>query len=162
LVWKELIELRRDPRLFAIVVLAPIVQLVLLGYAATTDVRNVPLVVADADASSHSRELVRRFEASRSFSVVAVVRAPDAAAPYLEDGRAWLILAIPSGFGRALAGGRPETLQLVADGSDANSAGVSLGQANTLLAEYAQDLARARPSGAGLPGAPDRRPPGTI
>ena len=48
LVWKELIELRQDPRLFGIVVLAPILQLFLLGYAATTDVRNVPVVVADA------------------------------------------------------------------------------------------------------------------
>jgi ABC-2 type transport system permease protein len=157
LVWKELIELRRDPRLFAIVVLAPIVQLVLLGYAATTDVRNVPLVVADADASSHSRELVRRFEASRSFTVVGVVRAAEEAAAYLEDGRAWVVLAVPPGFGRSLTSGRPETLQLVADGSDANSAGLSLGHANSLLAEYAQDLARARPAGAGwLPG-PARR-----
>ena len=66
LVWKELIELRRDPRLFAIVIVAPIVQLFALGYAATTDVRDVPLVVADADRSIQSRDLMRRFDASRS------------------------------------------------------------------------------------------------
>ena len=52
LIWKELIELRQDPRLFGIVVLAPILQLFMLGYAATTDVRNVPVVVADGDRSS--------------------------------------------------------------------------------------------------------------
>ena len=49
LIWKELLELRRDPRLFGIVFMAPILQLMILGYAATTDVRNVPVVVADAD-----------------------------------------------------------------------------------------------------------------
>ena len=69
LVWKELIELRQDPRLFGIVVLAPILQLFLLGYAATTDVRDVPVVVADADRSSESRALIARFDASPSFTV---------------------------------------------------------------------------------------------
>ena len=51
LIWKELIELRQDPRLFGIVIVAPIIQLFMLGYAATTDVRDVPIVVADADRS---------------------------------------------------------------------------------------------------------------
>ena len=49
LVWKELIELKGDRRLLAIVVVAPLLQLFMLGYAATTDVRDVPVVVADAD-----------------------------------------------------------------------------------------------------------------
>ena len=57
LMWKELIELQQDPRLFAIVVLAPILQLFMLAYAATTDIRNVPIVVADADRTAASREL---------------------------------------------------------------------------------------------------------
>ena len=61
LVWKELIELGQDPRLFGVVVIAPILQLVMLGYAATTDVRNVPVVVADGDRSAASRDLIERF-----------------------------------------------------------------------------------------------------
>lgn len=144
LVWKELIELRRDPRLFAIVVMAPIIQLFLLGYAATTDVRNVPLVVADLDRSSASRELVRRFEASASFEIVDVRGSAAEAGAFLEDGRAWMVLAIPQGFGAAVTGGRTETIQLVADGSDANSAGVSLAYASNLLAGYVQELGEAR------------------
>ena len=67
LVWKELIELRQDPRLFGIVILAPLIQLFMLAYAATTDVRNVPVVIADADRSRASRELVSRFEGSPIF-----------------------------------------------------------------------------------------------
>jgi len=49
LFWKELLELRQDPRMLPIVFVAPVLQLIVLGYAATTDVRNVPVVVADAD-----------------------------------------------------------------------------------------------------------------
>ena len=71
---KELIELRQDPRLFGIVILAPILQLTILGYAATTDVKDVPMVVVDADRSVASRELLSRFEASDNFSIVGVGR----------------------------------------------------------------------------------------
>jgi ABC-2 type transport system permease protein len=141
LVWKELIELRQDPRLFGIVILAPILQLFLLGYAATTDVRNVPLVVADADRSSGSRELIDRFDASPSFTVVGIVTGVDEVDAYLERQIAWIALEIPPGYGAAIGAGRPQTVQLLADGSDANSAGVSLGYASNLIATYAQELA---------------------
>ena len=55
MIWKELIELKEDPRLFGLVIVAPILQLFMLGYAATTDVRDVPVVVADADRSAASQ-----------------------------------------------------------------------------------------------------------
>ena len=88
LIWKELIELRRDPRLFSIVIIAPILQLFMLAYAATTDVRNVPIVVADADRSSASRELISRFSASPSFRLTAVVSSTSDVDRYLEHGDA--------------------------------------------------------------------------
>ena len=56
--WKELLELRQDPRLFGVIFIAPVVQLAVLGYAATTDVRNVPIVVVDADRSADSQDLI--------------------------------------------------------------------------------------------------------
>ena len=63
LVLKEFLELRQNPRLFGLVIVAPILQLTLLGYAATTDVKEVPVVVADGDRSPASRNLIARFEA---------------------------------------------------------------------------------------------------
>src|SRR5437016_4984493 len=117
LVWKELIELKEDPRLFVIVVAAPIIQLLMLGYAATTDVRNVPLVIADADRSTVSRDIVARFSASPNFSIVDIVSAPDEIDPFLESGRAWMAIAIPPEFGARLARAEPQALQVVADGS---------------------------------------------
>src|SRR5262245_60979054 len=145
LVWKELIELGQDPRLFSIVIMAPLIQLVVLGYAATTDVRNVPIVVADADRSSASRELIDRFDASPSFTVVGIVSGANEVDSYLERGIAWLALEIPPDYGAAIGAGWPQTVQLLADGSDANSAGVSLGYAGSLIAAYAQELAERTP-----------------
>ena len=150
LIWKEVIELRRDPRLVAIVILAPILQLFLLAYAATTDIRDVPVLVADADRSSASRELIARFAASPSFTIAGVVSSPEEVEVYVDKGLAWIAVAIPPGYGSALGAGRPQTLQIVADGSDANSAGVSMSYAASLISQYGRELAaRAAPGAAG-------------
>ena len=140
LVWKEFLELRLEPRLFGIVVVAPIVQLTMLGYAATTDVRNVPVVVADGDRSARSRELISRFEGSANFGVIGIVTTVDEIEPYLERGRAWLALSIPAGYGEAVERGRPVAVQVVADGTDSNSTTVALGYATNLIGAYAQEL----------------------
>ena len=140
LIRKEFLEIRMNPRLIGIVVIAPILQLTLLGYAATTDVRDVPVVVADGDRSSASRELVHRFEASRNFTVIGTVTTVADIDPFLESGRAWLALSIPSGYGADLSGGRPVSLQLVADGTDSNSTTAALGYATALIGGYAREL----------------------
>jgi ABC-2 type transport system permease protein len=142
---KEFLELRQDPRLFGIVIIAPIVQLTMLGYAATTDVRNVPLVVVDQDTTSESRELVSRFDASPSFEVIDGLSSTDDVDEYLNTGKAWMALAIPSGYGERIRAGQPTTVQVVADGTDANSTNVALGYAGTLVSAYARELAA--PSG---------------
>ena len=144
LVWKEFLELRKDPKLFGVVIVAPILQLTLLGYAATTDVRDVPLVVADGDRSRSSRELIARFDGSSNFTVLDVVSTVNEVEPYLERGRAWLALSIPAGYGAQLANGIPVTLQVIADGSDSNSTTVALGYATSLIGGYAQELVEGR------------------
>jgi ABC-2 type transport system permease protein len=140
LVWKEFLELRQNPRLFGIVIVAPIIQLTLLGYAATTDVKDVPVVVADGDRSPESRRLIERFDASVNFTVIDTVSTVADIDRYLEQGRAWIALAIPPGYGRHVEDGVPVALQVVADGTDSNSTTVALGYSTTLIGEYAQDL----------------------
>jgi ABC-2 type transport system permease protein len=154
LIWKELIELRRDPRLFSIVIIAPILQLFVLAYAATTDIRNVPVVVADMDRSAASRELIERFQSSPSFALVAVTTGTNDVDRYLEHGDAWLAITIPAGYEEAIGSRRSGSVQIIADGSDANSAGVSLGYATNLIAGYGQELSARRmpqPSAAAVP-----------
>lgn len=138
---KEFLELKQDPRLFGIVIIAPIVQLGLLGYAATTDVKNVPLVVVDQDRSSQSRELISRFDASPSFDVIDSLSSLDEVDAYLNTGKAWMALDVPTGYGDEIRAGRPTVVQVVADGTDANSTNVALGYASTLVAAYARELA---------------------
>ena len=155
LIWKELIELKEDRRLLAIVIVAPVAQLFMLAYAATTDVRDVPVVVADADRSAASRDLIARFEASPNFTIVGVVSSTREVDGYLEGGRAWMALGIPASYGESIGRGRPQTVQLIADGSDANSTNVAMGYASTLIAARAQELMAARlPPGAPPPGGP--------
>ncbi len=147
LVWKEFLELRKDPKLFGVVIVAPIVQLTMLGYAATTDVRDVPVVVVDGDRSPSSRDLIARFEGSRNFSIVDVVSTTREVEPFLEHGDAWLALSIPVGYGADVARGTPVRLQLIADGSDSNSTTVALGYATNVIGGYAQELIQARAGG---------------
>jgi ABC-2 type transport system permease protein len=148
--WKEIIELRQDPRIFGIIFIAPVVQLTVLGYAATTDVRNVPVVIVDADRSTASQELVSRFTGSGLFEIVAVVPSLHGVDRYLERGEAWMALSIPARYGETLAAGGSVSLQVLADGTDASSTNIALGYAANLVAGYAEDLVARRVQQAGV------------
>ncbi len=139
LMWKEFLELRQDPRLAGIILVAPIIQLTMLGYAATTDVHDVPIVVVDGDRTSHSRQLVERFAASPYFKVVDELFSPNEVDAALASGRAWLGVIVPIGFGDALDGQGPassRSVQVLADGTDSNSSGVALAYASGLVSEF--------------------------
>jgi ABC-2 type transport system permease protein len=148
---KEFLELRQDPRLFGLVIIAPILQLVMLGYAATTDIRNVPMVVVDQDRTSESRELISRFSSSSSFIVVDALTTQAGIDDYLDDGRAWLALVIPSDYAERIRSGRGVAVQVVADGTDANSTNVALGYAGRLVTGYARELVAAQGRGPAEP-----------
>ncbi|OFW12294.1 MAG: hypothetical protein A3H29_12715 [Acidobacteria bacterium RIFCSPLOWO2_02_FULL_67_21] len=151
LMHKEFLELRQDPRLFGIVIIAPLLQLTMLGYAATTDVRDVPVVVVDEDRSSRSRDLIARFEASENFVVIDSVASTAQVQTYLDRGIAWMALSIPAGYAERVRAGRGATVQVIADGSDANSTNVALGYAGALVARYARELAAAAGTGPAEP-----------
>ncbi|MGH9163322.1 MAG: ABC transporter permease [Vicinamibacteraceae bacterium] len=146
LMWKEVIELMRDERTRSLVLIAPVLQLTLLGYAATTDVHNIPLAVVDQDRTAASRELVQRFDGSAYFTVKQWLPSSDLIDPLLERGDAWIAITIPPHYGADIARGVPVTVQAAADGSDANSSTLSLGYASALVTEYARELARASPT----------------
>ncbi len=153
LIAKEFIELRRTPQLLRLVLIAPILQLTLLGYAATTDVTNVPVVVVDQDRSTTSRRLVERFASSRYFDVVREELDPRNLDAHLAQGRAWLAIVIPPNFGADLVrpgpDGRPagSKVQVIADGTDANSSGVALAYVQGLVGEFNVALAAAHGAG---------------
>jgi ABC-2 type transport system permease protein len=149
LMWKELLELRQDPRLFGVIFIAPIVQLTMLGYAATTDGKNVPVVVVDQDHTPQSRELISRFEASPYFTIAGTTGSVQEVDAWFERNRAWMGLVIPGDYHERVGSGRTATVQVIADGTDSNSTNVAMGYAANLVASYNEELAGKRLVSAG-------------
>jgi ABC-2 type transport system permease protein len=141
---KEFLQLRQDRKMIPALIVGPLVQLVALGYAANLDVTHVPLLLVDSDHSVSSRALVERFEASGYFEIKGSEPTAEQAEPWLVEGRAQVVLVIPEGYGHDVESGRPPSLQVLADGTDANSAVVGLGYASRLIAEMGVSLQRTR------------------
>jgi drug efflux transport system permease protein len=148
---KELLQLRQDRRMLPVLFVAPVIQIVVFGFAVNTDVTNVPLVLVDRDRSSESRELVRRFTGSGYFELVGSEEEIDGIDPWLVSGRAQLALVVGEGYGkRSEAGGTPR-VQVIADGTDSTSSTLALGYATAIVrGEEARVLLRrlAREGGA--------------
>jgi ABC-2 type transport system permease protein len=123
---KELIQIRRDPKLFAMLVAAPAIQVLILGFAATTDVTDVRVAVRDEDRSVRSREYVRTLGASGYLATMPHQGGEPEDAALLVSGRAGLVVAIPRGFGAKLEAGERVAVQAMVDGSDSLSAGQGL------------------------------------
>ena len=135
---KEFIQLLRDPKMRPIILVMPIVQLVIFGYAANTDVRDVSLAVVDLDHTPRSRELVDRFVGSTYFHVVSRTDDEREITRLLDSSDAQVVLRINSGFGGAVDAGRSAPVQLLLDGTDSNSARIILTYAARIAADYSQ------------------------
>ncbi|MCR4439196.1 MAG: ABC transporter permease [bacterium] len=133
---KEFLQVFRDRAMVFLIFMAPIVQLVVLGYVVSSEVRHLATVVCDGDRSLHSRELVARLQSSKYFDVLLVEKDIKRLGDYFERGRAAVALVIPTGFSRDVVAGRTPALQVVLDGQDANSSNVALGYASGLMQDY--------------------------
>jgi ABC-2 type transport system permease protein len=140
---KELQQLRRDKKVIPAMIIGPIIQLLALGYAANLDVLNVPLLLVDQDRTAASRDLVDRFLASGYFELVGTEDSPEGIDPWLLDSRAQLALVIGPDYGNKLATGRRPEVQVIADGTDSNSAGLGLGYASRILASVGMEIRQA-------------------
>ena len=140
IVRKEFIQIRRDPKLIPILFVVPLLQLLLLGYAANLDVKNIPTLVCDQDGSAASRELISRFLNSGYFRRAATVAAPREIDLYLEKGDAAVALIVPRGFANDLAAGRPATVGVLVDGSESQSATIGASMATMIVSTHAQGL----------------------
>jgi ABC-2 type transport system permease protein len=140
ILWKEFVQLRRDPRLFPVIFISPVLQLLLLGYAANLDVKYIPSVICDMDRSAASRDFLDGFLNSGYFSVRARVERMDEIDPYLDDGDAAMAFVIPRGFGDDLAARREASVMLIADGSESQSATIGVNYGTMIAARYSQKV----------------------
>jgi ABC-2 type transport system permease protein len=151
---KEFRQVFRDPRMRAILFVAPILQLFVFSYAANTDVHHLATVVLDRDQSAMSRELESRFFGSTYFDRVADVETDAEAEAALDHGRARVLLVLPAGFEADADAGKAPAVMLAADGTNANVAALAIGYASRITAEYARERGTALQARLG------RSPPG--
>jgi ABC-2 type transport system permease protein len=138
--WKEFIQIRRDWRTLAVVVVLPVLMLVLYGYAINFDLRHVALGVQDDDRTAASRRLVDAFRRGESFEVAAWPASPSETTRSLDVGAVRAVLVIPRGYAEELAAGRTATVQLLVDGADSTSATTTIGYAGAIVREHSGEV----------------------
>ena len=152
---KEFLQLFRDPRTLALAVVIPIVQLFLLGYAATSDVRNISLAVWDQSKTPESRQLLDAFRAADYFTIDYMVNSSDEYQKLIESGDARVALVIPADYDIRLSEGNAKVL-IVLDGSDASIGSTALSTARLVGQSYGTKILsqQAALSGRGAPTPP--------
>jgi len=138
---KEFLQVIRDRRSLALAILIPAMMLVLFGYALTLDVNHVPLVVYDQSGTAASRDFVAAFTGSRYFAMAGGVQSYRDLERAIDRGQALAALVIDADFERNLKAGKSVPVQIIIDGSDANTATIALGYAQIVALTYSQKLA---------------------
>jgi ABC-2 type transport system permease protein len=138
MVVKELRQVFRDPRMGRVVLVAPLIQLGIFGYAVSTDVINTPTFLVDHDRSPLSRELASALTASGHFRITGGSDRPSDLVRALERGDAVLGLTIPASFSRDLRSGAGARLQILLDGTNSNTASIAQSYAERILADFAR------------------------
>ena len=146
---KEFIQVLRNPKMRAIVLVMPLIQSMIFGYAVTTDVKQVNTAIFDQAETPESRELIDRFIHSGYFAVNAVIQSEWEADDAINSGKSVVVIRIPADFSSKLATGQTATVQLIVDGIDSNTAGVVMNYAGNIVQHEALALMKQR---AGFPG----------
>src|SRR5215210_7341720 len=129
---KEFIHIIRDPRTLIVMFVMPLMQLILLGYAATSDVRNIPLAVLDQSRTPQSRHLIDSFVQSGQFSMARMAGSEHDLAQLVDAGTVRAGLIIPPTYAADLVGGRGAQAAFVLDGSDPSVASSALSSARLI------------------------------
>ena len=141
MVVKEFRQMRRDPKLLRIIFIAPLLQLIVFGYAVSTDVRGTKTFVVDHDRTRDSRALVEAFTSSGYFRLAGRSARPQDLVSALDHGRATIGLQIPPGYSRSLHGGAEAPVQILLDGTNSNTATVVRGYAERIVEQQASRAA---------------------
>ena len=133
---KEVFQVLRDSRSLLTVLLMPLMLMSTLGYGVNLDTKHIRVFAYDREGSQASQDLLKRFQSSDYFDLVATVTDYRALGAALDDGRCQLAIVIPYDFSARLHDGRPVYIQALVDGSDNNTAELAIGYAQGVLASY--------------------------
>jgi ABC-2 type transport system permease protein len=144
LIRKEFIQIRRDRRTLVLVLIIPIMQLFLLGYAATNDVRNVPLAVYDQDRGTAARALLDAYRAADYFTISYEAGSEAELRDLLDRGKARAGMIIPYGYSDDIQGGKTARVVFVLDGSDPTVASTALSAAQLIGQAHSTQILESR------------------
>jgi ABC-2 type transport system permease protein len=141
---KEFQELFRDVKMRGIVLIAPIVQILIFGYAATYDIREIPTAVLDRDNSTLSRRFVNHLESSGYFKIQYRLQSPAQIDTLMANGSVWCVVDIPIDFSKQIADGKQTGLGVFIDAVNSNSATITAGYLSGVIARLNDELIRDR------------------
>jgi len=150
LVTKEFITLLKEGKSRAVLIVPPLLQLLIFGYAATYDLKQVPYALYNEDPGPGGRRLVAMLRGSSSFSEAATASSIDEVAPLVDARKVLLVIHLDARFSRDLLAGRPARLQVIVDGRNSNTALVAVGYLRSLVGRFNREWADER----GLPAPP--------
>lgn len=137
---KEFRQIFRDPRMKTTIFIAPVIQVLVFGYAATTDVNHIPTAIYDLDNTPESRELIRAFTYSKYFTVKYYVYDDNKQKELIDKSLVNVVIRTNRGFAKDLKAGLPAQLQLIIDGTDSNTAAVILSYATRITERHSYKL----------------------
>ncbi len=140
IVIKEFRQTLRDPRTRFVLIIPPILQTVIFGFAVNLDVTTVRLGVMDLDRTNESRQLIDRFAAPASFNLVAGATNESEAQDLLDRGQVQALVRVPAGFGADVARGRQTEIQILVDGANSNTAAIVASYASAVVAASNREL----------------------
>jgi len=141
---KEFIQALRDPRLRFFLILPPIIQLMMYGYAINFDIQHIRTAVYDEARTPQSRDLINRFASNEFFDLYYYVGQQEQVRDLLDRSQATFALRLPWDFAKNLKAGKTAAVQLLIDGTDSNAALIVARYANTILNDYSLGLLQAR------------------
>jgi len=138
---KEFLQIKRDPRSLGIALLAPVVLLILYGYAVTFDIKNINISAVDYDNTAYSRQYVSKFEASGYFTLYEPAHNDmKKSVEALRINKVRAILSVPKGFSSDLKSNKKTSVQLICDGSEPNTSTVAIGYVSAITMIYSRGI----------------------
>ena len=137
---KEFLQFKRDPKMFAIILVAPVIQLIFLGYAANLDVEKVHTAIFDQDKTETSRNYIEQFKGSGYFTFDYYVNNYDELQDKIDNGKVILGLVIEKGFEEKINRRETANLQAIFDGSDGNTASIAAGYAQLVTTNFSKSI----------------------
>ena len=140
LLQKEFIQIFRNKMMLPIIFIIPVVQLLILSYTATFEIKHANLAIVDADGSQEAAALTHLLEATPFFHIVGQSRQADYWDKGMQQGQVEMILKIPQDFGKNLNQGKPVVLELISDAVNGSAANVMAGYVIQIIGDYNRDI----------------------